>query len=145
MDTGGRADDEAVAAIAGQQVAIHPDVQFDETRDNAAADDNVVERAFINQLGAAAAGGVEENARLELELPVPHLVEGAGQLIRRHGGQESQTADVDAEQRGAGARNLARHPQDSAVASEDQEQVRLAGEGGGIGQDRRLEALRTAR
>ena len=62
---GGRADDQAVAAVARERVAINADIQFDEAGSNAAADDDVVESGLVDQPPAAAAGGLDQDAGLE--------------------------------------------------------------------------------
>ena len=48
--TGGGADNQAVAAIAGQQFAIDVHIQFDQPGGDAAADDNIVESGLLDPL-----------------------------------------------------------------------------------------------
>ena len=51
--TGRRTDDQAVAAITGQRLAVHAHLQFDHPRNGAVADDDVVERGGMDRFALA--------------------------------------------------------------------------------------------
>ena len=96
-----RADNHAVAAIAGEDFLIHADLQFDQARGGAAGDDEIIERELNEGLAAGVAAQFEQRARIEDGFAGPDLFERQRQLMGLHVGQEPQGTDIDAEQRGA--------------------------------------------
>ena len=64
--------------------------------------------------------------------PFEYLLQGHGELVGRHVGQESEPAGVDATI-GSSSPQFAGDPEHGAVATENDEEIHLAGEGGGFG------------
>ena len=130
--TGGGADDEAVAAVTGEGVAIDAHGQFDEAGRGAAADDEIVEGGFGNGDVSGATLGLDEGARLEDRFAGQDLAERQGKLMSLDVGEESEGAGVDANDGSAGAGGFAGDTEQGAVASKDHEQIHLACECGGV-------------
>src|SRR6185369_9034837 len=133
--TGRRTDDEAVATVTGDRFVIDTYVQGDQSRYRAAADDNVVEGGFANKFACAIAADLDEGAGFEFEFAGPNLFQGIGQGAGRDGGQESEAADIDAEQGCFVARDIPGSAQHGAIAAKNKDKVGLAGQGGDVAVD----------
>ena len=84
------------------------------------------------------AGSLDQDAGFKLEFGFPDTLQRVRQLSGRDCRQESQAADVDAENGGARAGDFAGHAQHRAVAAEYQQQIDLAGQASGVGANGRL-------
>ena len=136
----GRADDQTVAAIARQRLAIHPHIQLDQPRSPTPAQDDVIERGLVDLLAPGAARRLQQNARFKIELTVPDARQGWRQFLRRNRGQEPQAADIDAENRRARAGGFPRDAQHGAVTAEHEQQVHFPRQGGGVGANDRIKS-----
>ena len=110
-------------------------MEFDQARGYATADDEVVEGGLLNRPATATGARLDERAVFKFELPVPDLLEGAGQISGGNRREKTQPADVDAEQRRLRAGDFPRGAEQGAVAAEDQQQIHRARQRGGVRTD----------
>ena len=130
---GRRADDQAVGAQVGDEIAVDLDLQLDHAGGGAAADDHVVEGEALEDAGAVALDVALEHRPL---LFVVLALEDGGErrLVAAEGdvGDEAEPALVDADERRAVAGELAGDAEHRAVAAEDDRDVAGGAEGLGI-------------
>ena len=129
---GWRADDQSVASVPGEGLAIDADVQFDEAGGDPAADYDIIESGVVDGAAVGDSGGLYQRARFELEFAPPDPRQSFSQFSRRDRCQKAQAANVDSQYGRTGAGNLASDPEHSPVASKDEQQIHLAGKCGRI-------------
>jgi heat-inducible transcriptional repressor len=130
---GGRGDDQAVGALAGDEVAVDLDPQFDHAGGGAAVDHHVVHgQRLEHALAVAHHAGVHQRALVFLVLAGQHGRQHGAVLVQRDVGDEAQPALVDADQGHAVAGQLAADAQHGAVAAHHQAQVAVRADGGDI-------------
>lgn len=118
-----RTENQTVAAIARQRFAVHTDIQFDQTRSDPAADNNVVQGAVFGMFSIERSACLNQRAGLEFKLSVPHLIQGLPQFSRRDSREKSQSANVDAEHRGSRSGNRARDAEHRSIAAKNHHQI----------------------
>jgi len=97
---GGGADDEAVAAVSGEGMAIDEDIEFDQSGSGAAADDEVVQGELWGCIIGRVDLGGDEGAFFDGVGAGPDGGQGGGEAVSGQGGEETEAADVDAEEGG---------------------------------------------
>src|SRR5215471_4164628 len=113
--SGWRGDDQAVCPVGAKVLAVSDNVQFHQAPQMALMDDDVVERLdHGGMLGGAVGAGY---IRLQRDAPVngvvalQHSLNGGTRLFHRGLGQESERAQVDAQDRGLTLADKARDAQ----------------------------------
>ena len=125
---GGRGDDHAVGAEAGDQLAFKFDGEVAHARDVALGDDGVVERVIGGvRRGAAPQLGAQHGAAVELVAALAPAVQGSVEVGEPHLGEEAEIAEVGAEDGRAGGGKGACGGQERAVAAEHDDQLGLLG------------------
>ena len=124
--TGGGGDDDAVGAEGGNELAVDFDGEVAHAGDGALGDDDVVEGVpLLEDLAVADVLGVHHAAHLDLGAVVAPGFEGGVEVGERDLGEEAEGAEVYTEDGGGGAGEGAGRGEESAVAAEDDDEVRL--------------------
>src|SRR5258706_3587767 len=127
----GAGDDEAVGLDAGDEAAADRDRQFDHAGQGALGEHDVVQHhACVVRLDAERRGSGEHQAFVVGRGTVHDGFERREQLVDPDLGEESEAAEVHAEDRdvASGLRGSIRHRQQRPVAAEDDDQIDLRGQ-----------------
>jgi hypothetical protein len=84
------------------------------------------------------AGSLNENAGLKFELAIPNALKGLWQIRGRDSGEETEAADVNAQNGSARAGDFAGDTEHGAVPAKYHQQVHLARQGGRVGANHSL-------
>jgi hypothetical protein len=130
---GRRADDQAVGAQVGDEVAVDLDPQLDHPGGRAAADDHVVEREALEDASPSRSTWPSSIARCSSSCS-PSRIAPRRRLVADEGdvGDEAEPALVDADERRAVAGELAGDAEHRAVAAEDDGDVAGGAERRGV-------------
>jgi hypothetical protein len=124
--TGGGGDDDAVGAEGGDELAVDFDGEVAHAGDGALGDDHVVEGVpFLNDFAVADVLGVHHAADLDLGAVIAPGFEGCVQVREGNLGKEAEGAEIHTEDWGGGAGEGAGRGEQSAVSTEDDDEVRL--------------------
>ena len=124
--TGGSGDDDAVGAEGGDELLVDLDGEVAHAGDGSLGDDDVVEGVpLMNGFAVADDLSVHHATDFNLGAVVAPGFEGGVELGERDLGEEAEGAEVHAEDRCGGAGEGAGRGKESAVATEDDDEVGL--------------------
>ena len=125
---GGRGDDQAVGFVGAHELVVDVDVQIDHAGDGGFGEHHIVERLVARDDRAVAAHlGVQQLAAADAVLAAQGALQFGKQLVDGDGGQESEAAQIDGEQRDLAAADGARGGEQRAVAAQHDHQVAAFG------------------
>src|SRR5437899_5836624 len=126
---GRRRDDQAVGAVRGGVLPLDRHREVDDAAHRRLGDNNVVEGGVLPEpLAVPDDPYGQHHALVHLHPAREQRFERREHLVERRRGEESEPAEVHAEQRHAEVADGARHGEEGAVAAEDDEQVRVRGQ-----------------
>src|SRR5437899_506746 len=123
---GRRRDDQAVGAVRGGVLPLDRHREVDDAAHRRLGDNNVVEGGVLPEpLAVPDDPYGQHHALVHLHPAREQRFERREHLVERRRGEESEPAEVHAEQRHAEVADRARHGEEGAVAAEDDEQGRV--------------------
>ncbi len=123
---GGGGDDDAVGAEGGDELIVDLDGEVSHAGDGSLGDDDVVEGVpLLDEVSVAQDLGTHHAADFDLGAVVAPGFEGGIELGEGDFGEEAEGAEVDAEDGCGGAGEGAGCGEEGAVATEDDDEIRL--------------------
>ena len=133
--TGGSGDDDAVGLVLDDMFAVDAQLKADEAGDGA-LDDSIVEGAVRgNLLAVTEKAALDEGTRLKRTEAFGDSGESGIEFVEANFGEKAEGAEVDGEQRNFGNADGARRREQSAVTTEDEDELRLIAGYLGAGHD----------
>ena len=121
-------ENEAIGAVAADEIAVDGEFEFDHAGEGAFVDDGVVENVLAVDGGARADEfDLEHDALAHGRAAGEGFLEGGVEFLDGEASKETQAAHVDGENGNAARGSNARRGEESAIPAEDKENFRLIG------------------
>src|SRR5882724_3038750 len=122
-------DDEAIRPIPCRELSVHRNGEVDDATHGGFGDDHVVEGDILGEpLTMTPDLRRQHDALFDHETSGEKRLESREQLVHRQGGEETQSAQVHAQDGYGEIAHQTRHRQQRAVAAQDEQQVDLGGQ-----------------